>query len=35
MLHGLTLIKKSVTHFMGTGIFLIRYPVIQNKYIID
>jgi len=33
MLHGLTLIKINVTHFMGTGAFLIRYSVIGNKYV--
>ena len=32
-LHDLTLIKLIVTFFMGTGIFLIRYSVIQNKHI--
>ena len=32
-LHDLTLIKLIVTYFVGTGILLIRYSVVQNKHI--
>jgi len=29
--HDLTLIKMIIARFMGTGCFLVRYSVLQNK----